>query len=398
MRAIAEGKEQLPAREKGRSLKRLLEETTPEKEKGNAPDEVVLLDEEAEPVRFQFVEEDDSGSLEGALKTVGDGSPIPVRRARVFKTGVDPKNKDVMIHDPLGQSYRTGDGGVVKINLGKLIMRPVTGQEVAGRKHMDGKKQPIDEKCYKCLLPRPDNPQHPTFIHVGANTGNITAHCKTYHAPVLEALARIIEETPKDEAKYRCEQFIASLPAPVPGGVANWLRGAGTDDVSNELLCLIWFLDANIAFAQFDNPLFHQLVRDLGVRQFPSSTTMVERVLPILYRFAVEHMVDCLKRCRSFFTSFDGWSKFGERFVSQSYHLIDPALFEYRILALDFIHVQTSHWSEVLAGALQERQECWTAGLEPEPIVQAELQTVHLMFRVLASTLLAMESMTTTTI
>ena len=46
----------------------------------------------------------------------------------------------------------------------------------------------------------------------------------------------------------------------------------------------------------------------------------------------------------------------------------DPALFECRILALDFIHVQTSHWSEVLAGALQERQECWTGGLEPEPI------------------------------
>ena len=42
MRAIAEGKEQLPAREKGRNLKRLLEETTPEKEKGNARDEVVF--------------------------------------------------------------------------------------------------------------------------------------------------------------------------------------------------------------------------------------------------------------------------------------------------------------------------------------------------------------------
>jgi hypothetical protein len=368
MRAIAEGKEQLPAREKGRNLKRLLEETTPEKEKGNARDEVVLLDEEAEPVRFQFVEEDDSGSLEGALKTVADGSPIPVRRARMFKTGVDPKNKDVMIHDPLGQSYRTGDGGVVKINLGKLIMRPVTAQEVAGRKHMDGKKQPIDEKCYKCLLPRPDNPQHPTFIHVGANTGNITAHCKTYHAPVLEALARIIEETPKDEAKYRCEQFIASLPAPVPGGVANWLRGAGTYDVSNELLCLIWFLDANIAFAQFDNPFFRQLIVSLAGRTFPSSYTMVEKWLPALYSFAVKEMVNFLGRCRSFFTSFDGWSRFGQRFLSQSYHCIDPKAFEYRILPLDFIYCQTPHWSQVIAASLMERQERWTSGLDPEPI------------------------------
>jgi hypothetical protein len=109
------------------------------------------------------------------------------------------------------------------------------------------------------------------------------------------------------------------------------------------LLCLVWFLDANIAFSQFDNPLFRELIRSLNGRQFASSTTMVERVLPVLYQYTVEYMVAHLKRCRSFFTSFDGWSKFGDRFVSQSYHCIDPATFEYRILALDFIHLQTSH-------------------------------------------------------
>jgi hypothetical protein len=95
---------------------------------------------------------------------------------------------------------------------------------------------------------------------------------------------------------------------------------------------------------------------------------MVNRVLPVLYRFAVEHMVEHLKCCRSFFTSFDGWSKFGTRFVLQSYHCINPATFEYHILSLDFIHLQTPHWSEVIAGALQERIEYWTAGLDLEPI------------------------------
>jgi hypothetical protein len=253
----------------------------------------------------------------------------------------------------------------------------------------------IGEGCFRCLLPRYHSASHPEFVRIGQNTGNLMEHCSQYHEPVLEALERIIAETPKTEAKFACEQYIKNLPPP-PGSVSLVrMLGKDTPEMSNELLCLVWFLDANIAFAQFDNPLFHQLVRDLDVRQFPSSTTMVERVLPILYRFAVEHMVDCLKRCRSFFTSFDGWSKFGERFVSQSYHLIDPALFEYRILALDFIHVQTSHWSEVLAGALQERQE-W--GWNRSQLLQAELQTVRLMYRVLASTLLAMESMTTTTI
>lgn len=64
------------------------------------------------------------------------------------------------------------------------------------------------------------------------------------------------------------------------------MLGMDTDATSNEVLCLM-FLDANVSFAQFDNPLFHQLVRSLGGRQFPSSTTMVEKVLPVLYQFAI---------------------------------------------------------------------------------------------------------------
>jgi hypothetical protein len=370
MRDIASGKAQLGARQKGASLRQLVEAAVPDE----PMDEVQLFDDDVPLQRFEFVDGDDEGSLQSPPRTVQkEASPPVARRVKQFKTGIDKKNKDLFVENPKGKMYNASDG-VIKINLAKIIMRPVTEEEVAARKYYDGRNKLIDMACYRCLLPRSSNTKnadqhHPQFLHVGKYSGNITTHCNQYHDAVLQALARIIEETPKEEAKYKCEQYIAQLAAPVAfGGIDAWAKGASDGDVSNELLCLIWFLDANIAFVQFDNPFFRQLIKSLGKRTFPSSTTMVEKWLPALYSFAVKEMVGFLQRCRSFFTSFDGWSRFGQRFLSQSYHCIDPKAFEYRILPLDFISCQTPHWSEVIAGCLVERQEHWTGGLDPEPI------------------------------
>ncbi len=371
MALIADGKSQPEARSR-HGLKRAVEA-----EQALLDDVVLHGEGEGEQQaaeRFVFVEEDGDGALatpaKNASAVAAEPASVPSRRKpKTFKTGQNRKDKDLQVVDPYGDKFDAADG-VVKINLARLILRPVMAKEVATKVHFV-KKKLIDDSCWRCLLPRhhKEMSSHPEFVSVGPNTGNLMAHCQQHHAAVLEGLERIIAETPKAEAKFACDEYIANLPPPPSAGPLRRMLGMNTDDVSNDLLCLIWFLDANISFVQFDNELFHQLALSLGGRQFPSSTTMVEKVLPVLYRFAVEHMVDWLKRCRSFFTSFDGWSKFGERFVSQSYHCIDPASFEYRILALDFIHVQTSHWSEVLSGVLQERQECWTAGLDPEPIV-----------------------------
>jgi hypothetical protein len=344
-------------------------------------DDVVLFDDEHQaPERYVFVDDDDDGALVTPAKTAradadeeeeeagSGGLAPPSRRRKLFRLGTNPKNKDLEVVDPYGVKLTASDG-TVKINLAKLIMRPVTEDEIAGKRFVDGKGKLIDDSCWRCRLPRYQPTAHPEFVRIGASTGNLMTHCEQYHAPVLEGLQRIIAETPKVEAKFACEEYITNTPLPPAAGSLNRMLGMKPGEVSNELLCLVWFLDANIAFSQFDNPLFHELVRALRGRQFASSATQVEKVLPVLYGYAVRQMVDWLKKCRSFFTSFDGWSKFGERFVSQSYHCIDPASFEYRILALDFVHVQTSHWSEVLSGVLQERQEYWTSGLEPEPIV-----------------------------
>jgi hypothetical protein len=359
--AIAAGEAEPEARSR-RGNKRAIEE----EQRLQEDDEPEFYDDE-EPEHFAFVSNDSEGEVQTPAK---DTSPdvSSSRKKRSYKLGTNSKNKDLEVVDPLGRDYRAEDG-VVKINLGKLILRPVTEAEIASKRFRDGKGTLIDEKCWRCLLPRFQPDAHNEFVRIGSNTGNLTQHCETYHQPMLDALARLIEETPKAEAKHACEQLIKNTPAPPGQGSLNGFLGLDANEVSNELLCLIWFLDANISFHQFDNPLFRQLIRDLGGRQFHSSFTQVERLLPVLYSYAVNHMVRCLQECRSFFTSFDGWSKYGERFVSQSYHCINPSSFEYRILALDFIHCQTAHYTEVLAGILQERQEHWTAGMSPEPIV-----------------------------
>jgi hypothetical protein len=317
---------------------------------------VELFEEEKEE-RFVFVDNDDEGGLRTPPREQSP-EPQPLRKKRTFKLGTNSKNKDLEIVDPFGQVYKADDG-MIKINLGKFLLRPVTEEEINSKRYRDPNGVPIDDKCWRCLLPRFQPEAHPEFVRVGTNTGNLTKHCTTYHQPILDALARVIEETPKADAKYACEQLIMNTPAPSgQASLDGFLKlNKNTAEVSNELLCLIWFLDANISFHQFDNPLFRQLIHDLGGRQFHSSFTQVERVLPVLYSYAVNEMVQCLQQCRSFYTSFDGWSKYGERFVSQSYHCINPSSFEYRILALDFIHCQTAHYAEVLAGILQERQE-----------------------------------------
>lgn len=330
-------------------------------------DEVVLHDDD-EPERYEFVDGDDEGDLATPAKSVTPDAPVG-RRRKTFKKGTDPKNKDLEVVDPHGQLYEAADGAV-KINLGKLILRPVTDEEVAAKRHRDGRGKLIDKTCWRCLLPRAlGGAVHHEFVRIGGSSGNLMQHCLQHHEEMVDALARLIEEKPKAEAKFECEQLIARTPPPASVASMKHFLGMNSDEVSNELLCLVWFLDANISFHQFDNPLFHQLIRALNGRQFASSFTMVEQVLPVLYRYATKHMVDFLQHCRSFYTSFDGWSKYGERYISQSYHCIEPSSFDYRVLALDFIHCPTSHYTEVLGAILRERQEHWTAGMEPELVL-----------------------------
>lgn len=87
----------------------------------------------------------------------------------------------------------------------------------------------------------------------------------------------------------------------------------------------------------------------------------MESILPTLYEYVTDEIVEnTLSHWRSFYNTFDGWSKYGRRFVSQHYHGIDDRTFEYKCVLLDLIALGVNHYQEVLAGALVTRQEYWT--------------------------------------
>ncbi len=98
--------------------------------------------------------------------------------------------------------------------------------------------------------------------------------------------------------------------------------------------------------------------------RFPSSETIVDALLPPLYRFVQQEHLGFFKNCPSYFTSFDSWSKFGDKFVSQNYHMIDPRTFTYRILLLDVIPFRGQQFAELVAkGLLRHRTQTQVIGM-----------------------------------
>jgi hypothetical protein len=133
----------------------------------------------------------------------------------------------------------------------------------------------------------------------------------------------------------------------------------------------VWFIDAQIAWDQFDNPLFHTLCRSLspsdGAR-IAATSTIVRSILPLLYRYAIDAMRAIISKWKGYWSTYDGWSKFGHSFVSQNYHGINPKAFKFDILLLDLIYMPFPKYAESLAGQLEFRQDIHTSGMDPMPI------------------------------
>ena len=85
-----------------------------------------------------------------------------------------------------------------------------------------------------------------------------------------------------------CRDFIRSLAPTLVTLDACWNR---TDYklVNAEIAALLWWIDCQLPFDQFDNPLFQQFVRSIkgNVDQLSSSTTIVRTLLPLLYQYVV---------------------------------------------------------------------------------------------------------------
>ncbi len=114
---------------------------------------------------------------------------------------------------------------------------------------LDYEKNAIGSDHYQCLLS--GGSQHQEFIKVGANTGNLKKHCDAHHELQIAAIVRLIEETPKEETAIKVREFIKSVGAPQEDLRRFFVRRDKTSR-DQEMAAFVWFLDAQLPFAQFD--------------------------------------------------------------------------------------------------------------------------------------------------
>ncbi len=305
---------------------------------------------------YVFVDEDSVGDVQSPPVKL----PVVVVNRREKKVGKVAKAPDDFIVNN-GGKWLLAVNGRVQINLAKFILVRVTEETIADcakRKVVDYEKSPIGAEHYQCLLD--GGSAHQEFIKVGKNTGNLKKHCEAHHELQIASIERLVAETPKEETAVKVREFILGINVPSTDLRKHFVRRDRTSE-TQEISCFVWFLDAQLPFTQFDCPLFENILTTMGF-QFAGSKTLVESLLPFVYSFAISQQVQFLKKCVAFTTSYDGWSRFGNKFVSQNYHCIEPSTFEFRIMCLDLIPLSVEHYSEVIAGCLRYRQDQWTAG------------------------------------
>jgi hypothetical protein len=159
---------------------------------------------------YILVDGDDKGDVladaHAKIKKVQTRSP---------KLGQNAKDADLFVVDEKGDRYSAANGGFVKINLAKALLCPANAEEIGTRL---GGKQPglVTANHWKCLIPM-SGPDHHVYVLVGPNTRNIANHVRQHHDPQLAAVWQLIEEMPKEEAKFVIDQFVNSLKAPTGG-------------------------------------------------------------------------------------------------------------------------------------------------------------------------------------
>ena len=141
-----------------------------------------------------------------------------------------------------------------------------------------------------------------------ATTGNVTSHGKKIHGTVVEALARLIEKTPAEEALAACSEYMESLGV-ASGSSTRFFGIASEQRITQEVCALIWFIDAFIPFAQFDNPLFKQFCEKQSGNVYgalSSTTTIMETMLPAIYEYVTDDCLKIMKDWVAFFNTLDG--------------------------------------------------------------------------------------------
>lgn len=327
-----------------------------------APSEVAE-DEE----RYEFVSGDDEGEAYERHSTAKK------RRSSSGPRGPDqpPKQKDLsrlVVHSK-GEDIEAVDG-VVRINLAKFVLTQITEDRLKElkRERVRGFDKLSTNSSWECSLwSSTANRKHPRFVEADYNsTGNLMRHMTTWHAELLDGMKRLVAEIPKNEAKVAIPKFIAKQALPQGNLSRLFRRRAGPEQMDRETRALLWFLDGQIPFDNFDNPFFRAFLRSMQIGQsdFGSATTIVASLLPSIYVYVTREILTFFRSCRAIFNSSDGWSRFGDKFVSQHYHAIEPKGFTYRVFMLDLVPYTLGMFAEALAGALAERRNHWLNDLD----------------------------------
>lgn len=343
--------------------------------RAESPSSVAKEHHEEERVEFVYTDHPDEG-VNYQAKRETPSQPLAKQRG---KRGAADKQRgsqrkirsNVVIHGD-GDLLVAKDGRV-KINLSKFICRPLTASDIVSKEYARltdtlGKALEAGEH-WECLLHSYGgaNAKHPRFFRVGENTGNLKKHTERFHEELLQGCARVVEEYPAAEAEEQLVVHIRNMKVPEPKCVTDFFaarrKKLKLEDVRLETRALIWFLDGQIAFAQFDNEYFKEFMAQLNVAM-PSRSTLVSKVIPLIYDYCISMSLEFLRSCASYTTSYDGWSRFGKKFVSQNYHCISPASFEYHIVCLDMCAYHGPQFAELLAGTMAERRKHWTTDLD----------------------------------
>lgn len=339
------------------------EEAGEEVEEGEEDDEVDGQGEyDGGLQHFQFSNLDDEGAASASSAT-----RQKQRKKRSQSAAVKTPRRTIKASDRLnihskGSPIVRDDKAIVKVNLAKFAMAQISAEEIE-------EDSALVDGMWRCLVPS-NNPQHQELHMVGTNTGNLMKHMTTHHEKILDGLRRLVQESAKEEIETKCREYIADLKAPTQRTQQSMSRfihrveRAGSVEISAQAAAVVWFTDAQIPFAQFDNDLFKQFCEKVGqvqneAIQLGSARTMTEVLLPQLYGFCVEKMQQQMASWKAFFVTFDGWKRHGRKFVSQTYHGICASTFTYSQFLLDLIEMRTEKFEETLAATLQFRQETW---------------------------------------
>lgn len=236
---------------------------------------------------------------------------------------------------------------------------------------------PDHETKWECMLwnhPNQTKPgtrgnTHHRFIAKGR--GHASVHLNTWHPHLKEALTRHINECKEGEEDAVCAAFIESLKTPVNRGQLERFVIRFKEDprkTEREAYMLVWFINGLLPFSTADDPHFRAFLdrcNDGGSTvTVSSSTTIKQKVLPLLYDYCIHQITDLLGRATSYNNSYDLWTGINKvKYISQSYWFITLPDFKLHCVVLDFFSIAGPKYKESIAAALKTRQNYWTADL-----------------------------------